>query len=1466
MDNSTLAANQVAHTLRGMGVGGPLGADMLVGLCVERSPEMIVGLLGVLKAGGAYVPLDPTYPTDRLAFMLGDSQAPVLLTQTHLLGSLPDYTGLILCLDEAWPVITAAPIENPELLTTPHNLAYMIYTSGSTGQPKAALLEHCGLVNLAQEQQRVFGIGPGSRVLQFASLSFDAATFEIVMALSTGATLYLGSRETLLPGLALWDFLDRHKITIVTLPPTALAALPSEPLPALQTITVAGEACPPDLVARWAPGRRFYNLYGPTECTIWATMAELRADTGPVHIGQPITNTQAYILDQALQPVPVGVPGELYLGGAGLARGYHQRPDQTAARFIANPFHVGERLYKTGDRARYRADGNIEFLGRLDHQVKLRGFRIELGEIETVLERHPAVRQAVVMLHEDPADGAGARRLVAYVVSGEDGQEVYQEDIRAFQDELVSHWQSLYEQTYQNAPTLQDPEFNISGWNSSYTDEPLPAQEMRQWVDRTVERIVATNPTRVLEIGCGTGLMLFRVAPHCERYVGTDFSAAALDTIAKQMNRRDRPDPFAELTLERCAATELASVAGAELFDTVILNSVVQYFPSADYLVQVLEAAVNRIGPSGRIFVGDVRSLPLLRAFHTSVQMERKSGELTPAQLQRRINHAMNHDQELVVDPAFFFVFEQATPRVNRVEILPKRGHYDNELSRFRYDVILHIDEEPPTAAPRQTTEWLDWRREGLTLPRLQALLRGQAPQQLLLTGMPNARTQRHALHAEVLDQLHLPASIELLTNEVQTRLTELLPIWPETLWELADEIDYGVEISWAAGRTDGSFDVAFTSKPEQSRSTFLEPACVPFNYAGLTNNPLYSQRWSRLTPELRAHVQRLLPEYMIPATFVLLDRLPLLPNGKLDRRALPLPDSLRPQLAATYAAPRTLPEAKLCQVWQAVLHLERVGIHDNFFELGGDSIQSVQVVTLAREAGLHVTTRDLFQHQTVAGLTAVVKSSNPTALVTPEEEPIVGEAPLTPIQHWFFEQAQPQPHHFNQALLFDVAQPLAIASLQRVIEALVHHHDALHLRFQRQAGGWRQHLVAPAGPVDVQRFDLTAVPNVERPALIEARSNQLQASLNLTEGPILQVAVFAAADEPGTRLLLIIHHLAVDGVSWRILLEDLERGLQQLRSGQVVELPPRTHSLKRYADRLHEYAQTAALAVDAAYWLNQPWNGVRPLPLDYHFSDRSNTVAQSDSILIALSRQQTQQLLHEVPSVYGTQINDALLTALTRACTQWTKQPYLHLDLEGHGRTTILDDLDISRTVGWFTTISPLLLHWEGSPQQAWDPGAALKSVKEQLRAMPHHGIGYGLARYLSRDDGIRQQLGSLPQAQLSFNYLGQLDNVWGEGTAFPRSDLSAGLSNSPHNRRPHLIEINGAVTKQRLHFTWTYSRAHYRPETVQTVAQNFLAALEQLIEHCTSASRRGYTPSDFVALAVSQDELDAILAELAE
>ena len=426
-------ANQLARYLAKKGVG----PDVLVGLCIGRSLDMLIALLGIMKAGGAYVPLDPDYPSERLAHMLADSGVKVLLTEATLVERLPANQADLVRIDTDREQIAQESADDFHSGVRPDNLVYVIYTSGSTGKPKGVLIEHRGLSNLAEAQLRTFALRPDERVLQFASLSYDASIFEIAMAIKTGATLYIATGESRLSGEVLAGLLRQQAITNVTLPPSIVALMPAQDLPALRTMIVAGEPCTPEIVVRWAAGRRLFNAYGPTETTVWATVAECHADMRRPPIGRPILNTRVHLLDGNLQPVPIGVAGELHIGGVGLARGYLNRPELTAEKFIPDPFNedLSTRLYKTGDLARYLPTGDIEFLDRIDHQVKIRGFRIELGEIEAILHKHTGVREAVIIAREN---ARGEKQLVAYFVS--QGVEVGGAELRRWVKEKLPEY------------------------------------------------------------------------------------------------------------------------------------------------------------------------------------------------------------------------------------------------------------------------------------------------------------------------------------------------------------------------------------------------------------------------------------------------------------------------------------------------------------------------------------------------------------------------------------------------------------------------------------------------------------------------------------------------------------------------------------------------------------------------------------------------------------------------------------------------------------------------------------------------------------------------------------------------------------------------------------------------------------------------------------------------------------------
>ncbi|HKV34449.1 MAG TPA: amino acid adenylation domain-containing protein [Pyrinomonadaceae bacterium] len=919
-------ANQLAHYLRSVGVG----LEVPVVVAVERSVEMIVALLGILKAGGAYVPLDPSYPQARLAFMLENVGARLILTQ-----------------ESVREAMAIEQTENLDRLLCLDNAAYVIYTSGSTGTPKGVVITHRALSSHCSAVGHEYELQASDRVLQFASLSFDVAAEEIFPTLLNGAAIVL-QRERVLEPTALLRLIEQERVSVLNLPARFwqewLEGLERKGarLPACIRLVVTGsEKVNAEGVAIWrrlAPEKsELLNAYGVSEATITSTLYRHRSEhvngSQSLPIGRPVANTQAYLLDRNLHAVPIGLAGELYLAGDSLARGYHGRADLTAERFIPNPFSSspGARLYRTGDVARYLSDRQIEFIGRADEQIKLRGYRIELGEVEAVLRAAPGVRDAAVLLR---ASASGDPALVAYVTS-RPAEENSPSD--ALETEQLAQWRSVHDDEVFNVndPVL-DPSFNISGWNSSYTGEPIPAEEMREWVDDAVERVLSQQPRRVLEIGCGTGLLLFRIAPHCERYLGTDFSPAALNYIREQLQKTSLP----QVSLSEQNADDFANVEPAS-FDAVIINSVVQYFPGVDYLVRVLRGAIEAVAPGGFIFIGDVRSLPLLEALHASIEQHKAEAGVSPEQLRQRVERRIEQEEELVIDPGFFTALKQNLPQISHVEVELKRGRYHNELTRFRYQVLIRVG---PNQAQEENLSWIDWREKRWDLSELRQRLVQDQPESLALTNVANARL------GDGLD--------------------------PEDLYRLADSLPYQVHLSWARHDGDGSFDVLLTTRSETSVE-FPFDLDTTKSLSDYVNHPLRGKQARQFGPQLRNFLKSRLPEHMVPASFVILDELPLLPNGKLDRRSLPALEAVRPDLPQVFVAPRTSIEKSLAGVWSDLLGLAQVGIHDNFFDLGGHSLLTTQLISRVRQLfKVELPLRQVFQQPTIAALALAIEQA----------------------------------------------------------------------------------------------------------------------------------------------------------------------------------------------------------------------------------------------------------------------------------------------------------------------------------------------------------------------------------------------------------------------------------------------------------------------------------------------------------
>ncbi|MFI7208350.1 amino acid adenylation domain-containing protein [Micromonospora aurantiaca (nom. illeg.)] len=1090
-------ANRLAHWLIGQGAG----PERLVGLALPRSLELVVAILAVGKAGAAYLPIDVDNPPERVDFILADA-APVLVLRAETLEQ--DFGG--------------HPDTAPAVPVAASNVAYVTYTSGSTGVPKGVAVTHSGLRSLAETLVERCGVGPGRRVLQFSSVGFDAFVWELVLAFPSGATLVVPDAERLLG-----EELGRElaAVTHALVVPSALATVPehfAERATGLEMLAVCGEACSPELVARWAPGRDMVNAYGPTESTASATVSNPFRDAA-APIGRPVRDTRVYVLDGNLNLVPFGVMGELYVAGAGLARGYLGRPGLTGERFVADPWGpAGSRMYRTGDVVRWGRDGELEFVGRADEQVKVRGFRVEPGEVEVVLGQHPRVAQAAVLVREDTP---GDKRLVGYVVPAAD-------DSGTGAAEQVEEWRGLYDSVYARPDDVALGE-DFTGWNSAYTGQPIPLPEMREWRDAAVDRILSFGPRRVLEIGVGAGLLLSRIAPACESFLGTDLSSVVIERLSGQVRRAGLGSPV-EL---RCQPADDFSGLPEGFFDTVVLNSVVQYFPDGDYLSRVLSRALELLAPGGRVVVGDVRHPGSLRLLNAVVERATRP-DAPPSVVRAAVEQAVLTEKELVVDPEFFTVLAARNDLVGGVDIRLKAGGSHNELTRYRYEVVLH--KNPVDAVALDDAERLVWGRDLDDLGSLDP----RTP--LRVTGIPNARLAGDLAVARALSMAPPAGGTELDPHEVLR-------------W--AAGRGCGAVVTWSPGSLAFFDAVVFPASMGGPAVSGGFAGAEPESGRALVNDPAGLRGTGELAGTLRAYARERLPEYMVPAAVVVVGTMPLTVNGKLDRAALPVPEFA----VAAGRAPRTVHEEVLCGLFAEVLGVARVGVADSFFDLGGHSLLATRLVSRIRTVlGVELPIRAVFAEPTVAGLARQVVAGSVAArpVLRARSRPEVVPLSFAQQRLWFLHQLEGRSATYNIPLALRLSGPVDVEALRLALHDVVARHEVLRTVYP-DADGTSYQKVIDARDAEV-RWDVVQVREDE---LGESLSGVARYGFDLAaELPVRGWVFLTAPDE--CVVLVLLHHIACDGWSMNPLARDLMTAYRARRGGE----PPQWLPLAvQYAD-----------------------------------------------------------------------------------------------------------------------------------------------------------------------------------------------------------------------------------------------------------------------------------------------------------
>ncbi|MGH3937020.1 MAG: condensation domain-containing protein, partial [Pseudonocardiaceae bacterium] len=951
------------------------------------------------------------------------------------------------------------------------------------------------------------------------------------------------------------------------------------------------------------------------------------------------------------------------------------------------------------------------------------------------------------------------------------------------------------------------------------------------------------------------------------------------EAIASLRRRSAKTAGFAECVELRAQPAHDMTGLPDRFFDTVIINSVVQYFPSVDYLIDVLRKAVHLLVPGGAIFVGDVRNLRLLRCLRAAVEVHRIGTRPNPAEfpaLCRAVEAAVAWEGELLLDPDFFPALQQLIPDIGGLDLRIKRARYHNELSRYRYDVVLRKVPVPPSPAPAPQLHW------GTEIEGLKALsehLALQRPARLHIRGVPNARLASDLTALRKLDQGELdqePGLGAALRTRYGGNLASGM-LDPEALHELGTELGYHVATTWSGERYDGSVDVEFADPlvdaelGEVYRPLRLRPV------AALANTPATFRGTGALLKSLRSHAARWLPEHMVPAAFVPLPWLPVLPSGKLDRAALPVPDF---GASTTGHRPRSDREKLLCALYAEVLGVPGTGIDDDFYALGGDSIVSIQLVIRARQAGLVITPRQVFTHRTVAELAPLATHVAEAVAEAPQAG--IGALPLTPIMKWLDECGGPT-DSFNQSMLMGVPAGLTRDQLVTVVQAVADKHGVLRSQIIRATASDPGMLhVHPPSAVSagswIRQVDVTGVDEAQLRTIIDAESAAASRRLAPETGVMAQVVWFDAGASQLGRLLFMVHHWVVDGVSWRILLPDLAAAWETVAAGRRPDLEPTGTSFRRWAQLVEADARTPNRVAELALWtgiLDGPDSPLTDRPVD-----PIGDLASVRRMTLRLPADRTVPLLTNVPTAFHAGVNDVLLTALALAVADWRRRrglgadPTVLIALEGHGREEqIADGVDLSRTLGWFTSIFPVRL--DPGPIDIAEAlcggpaaGHALKRIKEQLRALPDHGVGFGLLRYLNPKTA--PVLATLRVPQISFNYLGRFtvdsnpDTLW---TAVPGAGVLEGGFDASMPVAPYLLEINAfsqdVEGRPELGVTWASPSDLLDEATVADLAQGWFDALDALVRHVEQPGAGGRTPSDLGLLSLSQEEIDEFEAE---
>ena len=1348
-----------------------------VAVAMNRSVEAITTILAVMKSGAAFVPVDPQYPPERIRWILEDTAAKYVLTQAGLVDQLPVCDAKVIDI-ATWATAATDHRAPPDqrVDVDVNDSAYVIYTSGSTGKPNGVVIQHYGLANYISWCRKYYLQGEVLDFPLFSSMSFDLTITSMLLPLVSGGRLVIYDEAESERDFTIRKVIEDNAVDVIKLTPAHLALIHAMDFSSskLKKLIVGGDDFKTDLAAtisRYFDDQiEIYNEYGPTEGTVACMIHRYdpTRDCGSsVPIGRSIDNDHVYLLDQHRQPVPQGVVGQIFIGGAGVASGYLNQPERTAERFIANPFSPDETMYVTGDLARWNSDGVMEYLGRDDNQVKIRGVRIETAEIEAAMLEHPKVSDCVVdaVMRDDveiaanapsfctecgldakhptaQLNSAGVCRTCIVYRHERDAANAYFRSM----DEL----RALVPSIKASATGEHDCIMLLSGGKDS-------TYALSQLIDLGLNPLVFTLDNGFISDGAKQNIQ--KIVDH----LGLDLvvgETPAMNTIfADSLKRYSNVCEGCFKTIYTLS-TKLAVERGISCIFTGLSRG------------QIFETRVADLFHQ-REFDSDVIDQTIIEA--------RKAYHRMDDAVARNLDCSLFDDDE---------IFE-------RVQYLDFYRYCDVKLD----EVLRYLKEKVAWVRPADT---------------------GRSTNCLINDVGIYVHKQERGYH-----NYAAPYSWDVRLGHKQRDMAR-------------DELNDRINVD-NVQRILGEIGY----EPEQPLQAPSDKYLVAW-YVADGEIP---------QDELRAKIANQLPAEFVPRQFVCIDEMPLTHNGKVDRKALPRPGLTRPDAVGEYVAPEGTIEIQLSALWSEILGVERIGANDSFFDLGGDSILNIQIVARAKQLGIAITPQNIFDHPTIRELAAAAGMQ--TAAST-KQEVVTGTVPLTPIQQRFFERTEPaKPECLSQAVLLSATTQLDPQKIEQAWCEVARHHDALRASFNFTGETWEQVIAGDdSARIDVRIHELAHLDRVDLDNAIDDIADSMNREINITEGGLVKVAYLDFGQSRNPQMLAVIHHLVVDSVSWWILLQDLDTVYDQLHGQRDVHLPLKSSSIRQWSVEMQRYSALTRVQQSAEFWNG----GESPGSIAVDFTRGDNNRRSARSVTIELDRSYTARLVRDVPAAFRVQVPEVLLTALGR-CAAVSSASGLRVDLEGHGREEISPDIDLLRTVGWFTSIYPIDLPCD--PDST--PERALAATKERLRSVPARGLDYGVLRYLHPDIEMRQRLSGRQPADVLFNYLGHWDQTLATSSRFTFARPIMAVRD-PDGARDHVLEIDAVVFDDVLRINLTYSRNLHKAETIDKLAGNFHDELQLLIDASAKHNALALAPSDFPTANLDQSELDELLEEFGD